>query len=265
MLTQTLMMGYATVRSLRANDTHWGVRLDVRRSLEVCRVGVPVGLQLFAEVAMFSVVGVMMGAMGETAMAAHQATMMLASMTFGICVGIGDATAVQTGQAVGRGDLLAARRTGRMGLALCTGVMTAASAAMLAFPRPLTRLFTDNDATLDVATKLLGAAAFFQLADGIQAVCTGALRGVGDTRSAFLANVGAHWLVGMPVGYGLSRLGDLGPVGLWWGLVAGLTTTASVLMFQVLRLRAEDYRPLEATASPSAAEARPEGLQDAAV
>jgi MATE family multidrug resistance protein len=110
-------------------------------------------------------------------------------------------------------------------------------------------LLTSNEETIAMGSKLLTAAACFQLADGIQAVCAGALRGVGETRAEFLANVGAHWFVGLPVGYALSHGGQLGAVGLWWGLVAGLTTTASVLLMMVLRLREEHYRPLEGAAA----------------
>ncbi len=65
---------------------------------------------------------------------------------------------------------------------------------------------------------LLRVAAVFQLFDGVQAVATGALRGLGDTRTPMIWNLFGHWFVGLPLGYMLCFTFGVGIVGLWWGL-----------------------------------------------
>jgi hypothetical protein len=70
---------------------------------------------------------------------------------------------------------------------------------------------------------LLAVAAVFQLFDGLQGVGTGILRGLGDTHTAMLWNLAAHWMLGLPVAYLLAFHTPLGVIGLWWGLSVGLT------------------------------------------
>ena len=80
--------------------------------------------------------------------------------------------------------------------------------------------------------------AVFQLSDGIQAVGSGILRGAGDTRYAFLANIIGHWTIGLPVALLLGFTMKMGIVGLWWGLCAGLTAVAVLLFVRFERLSA---------------------------
>jgi MATE family multidrug resistance protein len=90
--------------------------------------------------------------------------------------------------------------------------------------------FTSNRGVIEVGVKLLGVAAIFQLFDGIQAVATGALRGLGDTRTPMLWNLAGHWFVGLPVGYALCFVAGIGVVGLWWGLSSGLIICGVALL-----------------------------------
>ena len=75
---------------------------------------------------------------------------------------------------------------------------------------------------LAIGVSLLIVAAVFQLFDGVQAVATGVLRGLGDTRTPMFWNLAGHWFVGLPLGYALCFTLGLGVVGLWWGLSSGL-------------------------------------------
>ena len=87
--------------------------------------------------------------------------------------------------------------------------------------------------------------AVFQLSDGVQGVGAGVLRGAGETRFTFLANVVGHYAVGLPValllGFGLK----LGVVGIWWGLCAGLTFVGLALLWRFERQSAGTLQPME--------------------
>ncbi len=195
----------------------------------VLSLGWPIALTLFAEVGVFVLAQVLIAGMGVQAAAAHQVALQFASLTFSICLGIGAATSVQVGRAIGAGDSAKARRAGLTGMTLAAGFMCLPGLVMGLGPELLLPLMTEKDGIVPLASRLLGIAAVFQLADGVQAVASGALRGAGITRWAFVANVLAHWAVGLPVGLVLGFGLGWGAAGIWWGLTAGLIVVAASL------------------------------------
>jgi MATE family multidrug resistance protein len=199
-------------------------------------VGLPIGLQLAAEVGVFSLVGLLMGRIGGRAAAAHQIAIQLASLSFMGALGIAQATSVRVGTAIGERSMPRARRAGRVGIAMGVAIMGASAVAFAAIPRVLARGFTHEAALVDAAASLITIAAFFQLADGAQAVSAGALRGAADTRFPLVANVIVHWLVGLPLGLTLAFQLGLGARGLWYGLTAGLVVIAIVLVGRFVRI-----------------------------
>src|SRR6185503_15353226 len=151
----------------------------------------------------------------------------LGSFTFMGALGVGGATAVEVGRAVGAG--VPFRRPGFVGLGLGALVMGLGALAFALAPRWLAGLFTDDAVVIAAGADLLRIAALFQLFDGLQAVATSALRGAGDVRFPFVAAVAAHWGVGFTVALVLAFGLSLGVQGIWWGFTAGLFTVAALL------------------------------------
>jgi MATE family multidrug resistance protein len=193
----------------------------------VYRLGLPVGLQMLAEMGIFSLVALLSGALGPEVASAHQVAIGMASFTFMGALGVSGATAVRVGHAVGGGT--SPRRAGVLGIALGAAVMTFGAVAFLAVPRVLVGAFTHDERVIAIGVNLVRIAALFQLFDGVQAVAAGALRGAGDVRFPFVANVVAHWLVGFPVALTLGFAMHGGAPGLWWGLTAGLVVVSVAL------------------------------------
>ena len=202
--------------------------------VEVLRYGLPVGGHLFAEIGIFSLATVLAAHMGTVPAASHSIALNLASFTFSCALGIGAATAVRVGHAIGAGDRAGARRRGLLGLRIGLTVMAVFAAAFLIAARPLAGLFTDRAVVVAATIPLLQIAALFQLSDGAQAIAAGALRGIGDTRATFVGNVIGHYGVGLAISLTLAFGVGLGAPGLWWGLSAGLTATAAYLVFRFL-------------------------------
>lgn len=200
----------------------------------IFRLGLPVGLQLMVEVGIFGLVSVCAGRLGTVPSGAHQVALTLVSFTFALVIGIGAATSVRVGRAVGRGDLAGTRRAGLVGLGFGSGVMTVTALVFLVFPASLARLFTSDPDIIAAAVPLLRIGAVFQLSDGAQAIAAGALRGTGDTRATVYGNIVGHYAVGVPVMLGLGFAAGYGAPGLWWGLSGGLTATAVVLIVRFL-------------------------------
>jgi MATE family multidrug resistance protein len=217
------------MRPRQAVDT--SARVSV---VKVLRLGTPMGLQLLAEIGVFSVIAVLAGRLGKVAVSAHHIANGLASFTFMGVLGVSGATAVRVGHAVGEGR--SPRAPGLLGIGVGAAFMVCTSAMFLLAPGPLVSLFTDDPPVSALAVSLLGIAAAFQLFDGVQGVAAGALRGAGDVRFAFLANVGAHWLVGFPLALLLGFATDLGVFGLWWGLLLGLVVVSVLLLARFLHI-----------------------------
>lgn len=201
---------------------------------EILRYGLPVGGHLFAEIGIFGLATVLAAHMGTVPAAGHSIALNLASFTFSCALGVGAATAVRVGHAIGAGDRALARRRGLYGLRIGLAVMAVFAAVFVIAARPLAGLFTDRAVVVAATIPLLQIAALFQLSDGTQAIAAGALRGIGDTRATFVGNVIGHYGVGLAISLTLAFGAGLGAPGLWWGLSAGLTATAAYLVLRFL-------------------------------
>ena len=210
--------------------------LAVRPLLRMVRLGLPVGVQQMLEAAAFGVVALLMGTIGTVEVAAHQVAINLASLTFMVPLAVGAAAAVTVGRAVGAGDMHAARRAAVAALVVGTGFMCASASAFLLVPGLFARLYTTDAAVLALAASLIPIAGVFQIADGLQAVAAGVLRGAADTRLPLVLNLVGFWMLGMPVSVYLAFRAGYGPQGLWWGLVVGLAAVAVLLLVR-MRLR----------------------------
>jgi MATE family, multidrug efflux pump len=196
--------------------------LDRTRVRTLVVLGLPAGGQMLLEVGVFATATALAGRVSATSLAAHQIAINMAALTFMIPFGLSSAAAVRVGQAIGRRDPQGAMTAGWTAIALGLSFMAAAALVFLSMPGALIRAFTDDRAVIDIGVRLLFVAAVFQLFDALQGVTTGALRGLADTRTAMLWNLGGHWLVGLPLGYLLCFRWNHGVLGLWWGLSTGL-------------------------------------------
>jgi MATE family multidrug resistance protein len=209
----------------------------------VLAVGIPVGLQLVAEVGVFALAGLLAGNIGSVPLAAHQVALTLTSVTFTICVAFGQAASVRVGRNVGAQDVLGVRVAGHVSLGSALAIMAIPMALFVVLPRPVARLLTDQADVVSATVGLLVVAAVFQLTDGLQAVGAGVLRGVGDTRVSLVANLVGHYVVGVPVAILCAFVFEMGVIGLWWGLAAGLSTVAIVLVMRCFWIT---RRPIDA-------------------
>jgi multidrug resistance protein, MATE family len=218
---------------------------QVVRLREVARFGIPIAVALAAEVFAFAGAGVLAGRLGAVSASAHQVALQFISLTFTVVMAVAGATSTRVGQAVGRGDSVGARRSSVVGVAVGVVYMLATAAGFLTIPQPLARVASDDPEVVRVSVGLLFVAATFQVFDGFQAITAGALRGLGDTRTAQAANLVGYYVVGLPVGVVLAFFAELGVRGLWWGLSAGLLVVSIV---QGARLTARLRGPVSRSA-----------------
>lgn len=217
----------------RAGLIRW-TRPRVATLHALLRLGLPIGATYAVETTLFLAVALLLGLLGPVALAAQQVALMSVSVAFMIPLGISQAANVRVGHAVGARDPVAARRAGIAAIALGGGAEIAFAGLGLIAPGAIVGRFLAPGPAFMTATDLLRVAAMFQIADGVQAVAGGALRGLGDTRTPFLLAAFGYWAVGFPAAWFLTLHTGLGAAGAWWGLAVGLITVAILLTARFL-------------------------------
>lgn len=203
------------------------IRLPEKKYIgEILRIGTPIGISMGMETSMFAVMALLMGTLGTSVVAAHQIAINFASITFMIPLGLSMAITVRVGQLYGSNRLQESRFAGFTGIGLCTAIMCCAAVIMILFPEKIAGVYTNDAEVTGIAAMLIVMAAVFQISDGLQVSGSGALRGLKDTKIPMIVNLTAYWVIGIPSGYLLGIVMGWGPVGLWTGLIAGLTIAA---------------------------------------
>ena len=212
---------------------------------DVTRLGIPIAVSYAAEVFAFAGVGIFAGRLGAESLGGHQIALQYASLSFTSALAISSATSTRVGHAVGRGDKPAAVLSTSVGIVGGLACMVFSAGAFLMFAEPLARLASDQPGIIAVSASLLLIAASFQIFDGLQILAGGALRGLGDTKTAQRANLLGYYAVGLPLAAALGFGFGLGVEGLWWGLSAGLGAISVLLLTTLVRLLKQ---PLQRTA-----------------
>ncbi len=201
---------------------------------EVARMGWHVGLTVLSEVGLFTLSSILVGLLGTVALAAHGIALQLASISFMVPLGLSNAATVRAGRAMGRSDAESLRAGARAAFSLGVGWALLAAVLFVLLPEFLVSLYIDPDEPLRgeivaLGRALLLMAALFQLADATQVNAIALLRGMRDTRAPMWIAAASYWLVGAPAAWGLGIVLGFGAVGVWAGLVLGLTTAAAML------------------------------------
>lgn len=206
----------------------------------VFQLGWPIGLTSLAEGGLFTASAIMMGWIGPIELAAHGIAIQLASLTFMVHLGFSQAATIRAGRALGRGDEINLRRGAKMAIGMSTVFAIATMAVFLLIPEPLIAVFIDPSepekaALLRIGISLLAMAGLFQVVDAVQVLALGLLRGVQDTAVPMVIATISYWVVGLPVSYLLAFTLGMGGVGIWLGLVVGLSVAAVLMMWRFWR------------------------------
>lgn len=216
---------------------------EMRRLLAL---GLPIGFMVLMEGSLFVVAALLISSLGTHAVAGHQIAINLGSVAFMVPLGIGAATTVRVGNALGADDHLRLRAAVAAGLLLAVIAQLSMASAIAWFAQPLAALYSREADVVLLAAQLLVICAIFQFSDGLQAVAAAALRGLQDVRVPALLTLLAYWGIGMSTGYWLAFDRGMGAHGMWWGLAAGLSASAVMLLLRLAsQLRKRPLDPLD--------------------
>lgn len=206
------------------------------RLREILRLGLPIGLTFFFEVAVFSIIGLFIATLGNTAMASHQIALNVWDVVYMPLISVGAAMATRIGHAIGQGDKQAVTLAVRCGTGITIVLGFLIMLLLLASPSTLIYAYTEDTAIFAMAVLLVRLAAFFIVLDAVQVAAASTLRAFKDTRFPFLVMTVAYWLIALPLGYWLGIVKAQNPtdgtVGFWWAMIAGITVAAILVVWR---------------------------------
>lgn len=210
---------------------------------KMLHIGIPAGMQFIFEVLAFDVSAVMMGWLGAQTLAAHQIAINMATISYMTTSGLAAAATIRVGYFLGKRDISNLRVAAFTLMVMAISFMTMCALIFITGKNVLPGLYVTDREVIGIASPLLVIAGLFQLSDGIQVVCAGALRGLQDVKIPSIFIFIAYWVIGLPLGYWLGFKMHYGAQGIWFGLLAGLTLTALAMYlrfaFLSKRLRVE--------------------------
>ncbi len=207
---------------------HW------ERLREVVRLGWPIAVTIAFEGMLFNACVFVMGKIGVNEVAAYQVALNVASIAFMGPLGFSMAGGVRVGLAAGACDWPRVRRA-----AALTVVISVAAIMLVALPTMLAPQFVAglylnsadpaNTAVITLVAKFLIIAGAFMFFDAVQVACGQALRGLKDVRWPMVITGISYWVIGFPIAAWLGLRTSVGAIGVWWGLLAGLSSAAVML------------------------------------
>ncbi|MAI44642.1 MAG: MATE family efflux transporter [Hyphomicrobiaceae bacterium TMED74] len=216
-------------------------RLNVQLCREIVLLGLPVAGIVILEAGLFTAVSMFSGLLGPVALATYQVIIAWVAIAFKAAQGLAEAGMVRVAFSAGRSNLAQAQRSGLLTMLIGISGLVCLAIVPLSFPEALVRLFLKPEdpgfqPVLELASKVLVLAAFFQIFDGVQVMASFALRGLKDTLFPLWLAAFGYWVMGVGGGWWLAFEQGLGAEGLWWGMAMGLTVAGSLLAMRFMFL-----------------------------
>jgi MATE family multidrug resistance protein len=212
---------------------------------KIINLGMPSAMQMLFEVTLFTAAVWLSGNIGKTSQAANQIALTLATITFMFAMGLSVTAMIRVSNQKGLLDYKQLVVVARSIFLLAVIIEIIFALLFIGLHNVLPHFFLNmenasqvvaNDEVIAIAAKLLIVAAVFQISDGVQVVVLGALRGLQDVKIPMYITFVAYWIIGFPVSFILGKYTELKAVGVWIGLLAGLTAAALFLYIRFDKL-----------------------------
>lgn len=247
LVSRVVMVGYLWYLLSRKEKSRYFVTnikiftLSKAMLKKLLNLGFPSAMQMFFEVGIFTSAVWLSGILGKNPQAANQIALNLASMTFMVAMGFSVAAMIRVGNQKGLRNFRELRRVA-ISIVMLTSILALVFAIFfILFNGELPKIFLDYNSVTDfadnhevvaIAAQLLIIAAIFQFTDALQVVALGALRGMQDVKIPTVITFVAYWIIGFPISYYLSMETSLESMGIWIGLLAGLSASGIMLFIR---------------------------------
>ncbi|MGY5352920.1 MATE family efflux transporter [Wenyingzhuangia sp. IMCC45533] len=204
-------------------------KLEKQRVVRMLKLGYPTALQMFFEIGVFASGVILSGALGTNEQAANQIALNISTMTFMIATGMGVTATIRVGNQKGLKDYYNLKRISQATMLQMVMISSVFGVFFLVFKNYLPQIYIEDTNVIHIASNLLIISALFQISDGLQVVVLGALRGLQDMLVPMRLVFVSYWVIGFPICYYLGLKTSLGTIGIWIGLLIGLTFSSLLL------------------------------------
>lgn len=242
LISRILMLIAFTITIFTLEDYKRFTSLLEKRFLEKKKLGellgtsLPIATQGLIEVTAFSLSGIMVGWFGKIALAAHQVAMTMSTISFMIAQGIGAAATIRVSHQLGEKDYPATRKAGFAAMHMAIAFMGLAGIIYVIFRNQIPLLFTTDPQVIQIASTLLAVCAIYQIFDATQLSGLASLRALMDVKIPLLYSMLSYYLLCLPCGYLFGHTLNLGPIGVWIGLMAGLLVASILFLTRFNRI-----------------------------
>ncbi len=198
------------------------------------RLSLPIGGQLFLEVASLAVFTAAIGRLGEAQLAASNVAWQAWSIGFMVGVGLSVSATTLVGQCIGAGTPDEARQVVRRVLYLAYGAMAAVVLIYLLAPEQIMAAFVDTgefERLRPYARPLFLMVALVVGFDMQMSVMIGALRGAGDVTYPAIVSLLCPWLIFVPATLFVAP--RFGVTAAWGALVINYVIMAALMTWRV--------------------------------
>ncbi|PGG96433.1 hypothetical protein AJ80_09829 [Polytolypa hystricis UAMH7299] len=164
----------------------------------------------------FEIVALAAGRLGTIPLAAQSVIMTVDQVLNTIPFGIGVAASTRVGNLLGARSSRGASRAAHSAALLSMILGIAVLIVLMATRDNFARIFNNDESVVRLTAEVLPYVALFQIADGLNGSCGGALRGMGRQHVGALVNVVSYYCGALPLGVYLAFNG-WGLKGLWVG------------------------------------------------
>lgn len=201
------------------------------------KIGVPIGISLFAETTIFSAVTILMSVYSTQVISAHQIAMNFTSLLYMVPLSIAMGATILVGHEIGAKRFSEAQTYSWLSVitAICFSLLSIS--ILLLFREQIASVYTDDRYVIELTVQFFFFAAMFQLSDAVQAPVQGALRGYKDVTMTFIMAIISYWIIGLPTGYFLANYTTFERFGYWIGLIVGLSIGAITLTSRLIYLQ----------------------------
>ena len=242
-ITYWLILLIAIIIILRSNPFaelkifHSWTKPSLVKIRMLMKIGVPIGLSLFAETTIFSAVTILMSVYSTEVISAHQIAMNFTSLLYMVPLSIAMGATILVGHEIGAKRFADARVYSWLSVVTAICFSLVSISILLLFREQIASVYTDDQYVIELTVQFFFFAALFQLSDAVQAPVQGALRGYKDVTITFIMAIISYWIIGLPTGYILANYTSFERFGYWIGLIVGLSIGAITLTLRLIYLQ----------------------------
>jgi MATE family multidrug resistance protein len=205
---------------------------------EITRLGLPMGLTFFLEIAVFSVIAMFVATLGNTAMASHQIAFNVWDLVYMLLISFGSAMSTRVGHAIGRQERALVSLAIRCGSGVIMLLGFICMAVLLSAPQLIISAYTDDVDINLMAVGLIKLGGLFIALDSVQVTTSFCLRAFKDTRAPFVIMCIAYWLITLPLGYWLGIVVADNPTdgtrGFWISMIVGIVISSMLMLWRLV-------------------------------